>query len=79
MTRAGHHPPPGGLPRGQPPAPSEVTVAELDQARDIIDVASVQNRYNLRDREHDVDAATTPLIKWWGGGPDRSARGRSDR
>ncbi|MGW7368385.1 aldo/keto reductase [Streptomyces sp. NPDC054841] len=32
---------------------SEVTVTELDQARDIIDVASVQNRYNLLDREHE--------------------------
>ncbi|SEG89832.1 Predicted oxidoreductase [Thermomonospora echinospora] len=33
---------------------SEVTVAELDQARQIIDVASVQNRYNVLDREHDA-------------------------
>ncbi|MFI6272822.1 aldo/keto reductase [Micromonospora zamorensis] len=32
---------------------SEVTVAELDQARQIVDVASVQNRYNLLDREHE--------------------------
>ncbi|MCA2217425.1 aldo/keto reductase [Jidongwangia harbinensis] len=32
---------------------SEVTVAELDEARRIVDVASVQNRYNLLDREHD--------------------------
>ncbi|MEV1154764.1 aldo/keto reductase [Micromonospora chokoriensis] len=32
---------------------SEVTVAELDQARQIVDVASVQNRYNLLNREHE--------------------------
>ncbi|MET9514757.1 aldo/keto reductase [Streptomyces sp. NPDC002994] len=32
---------------------SEVTVAELDQARAIVDVASVQNRYSLVDREHE--------------------------
>jgi pyridoxine 4-dehydrogenase len=32
---------------------SEVTVAELDQAREIVDVASVQNRYNVLDREHE--------------------------
>jgi aryl-alcohol dehydrogenase-like predicted oxidoreductase len=32
---------------------SEVTVAELDQARRIVDIASVQNRYNVLDREHE--------------------------
>jgi aryl-alcohol dehydrogenase-like predicted oxidoreductase len=32
---------------------SEVTVAELNEARKIVDVASVQNRYNLLDREHE--------------------------
>ncbi|OJF12625.1 aldo/keto reductase [Couchioplanes caeruleus] len=32
---------------------SEVTVAELQQAREIVDVASVQNRYNLLDRVHE--------------------------
>ncbi len=32
---------------------SEVTVSELDQARQIVDVASVQYRYNLLDREHE--------------------------
>lgn len=37
---------------------SEVTVTELDQAREIIDVASVQNRYNLLDREHEPVLAT---------------------
>jgi len=32
---------------------SEVTVEELEEAREIIDVATVQNRYNVGDREHD--------------------------
>ena len=32
---------------------SEVTVEQLEQARRMIDVVSVQNRYNLTDREHD--------------------------
>ncbi|MFD8380316.1 aldo/keto reductase [Streptomyces sp. NPDC059679] len=32
---------------------SEVTVAQLGQAREIVDVVSVQNRYNLLDREHE--------------------------
>jgi aryl-alcohol dehydrogenase-like predicted oxidoreductase len=30
-----------------------VTVAELAEARRIVEVASVQNRYNLLDREHE--------------------------
>ncbi|MEU0481231.1 aldo/keto reductase [Streptosporangium sp. NPDC006013] len=33
---------------------SEVTVAELEEARQIIDVASVQNRYSMLDREHEA-------------------------
>ncbi|MDH2426072.1 aldo/keto reductase [Sphaerisporangium sp. TRM90804] len=33
---------------------SEVTVDELERARRFIDVASVQNRYNLLDREHEA-------------------------
>jgi aryl-alcohol dehydrogenase-like predicted oxidoreductase len=33
---------------------SEVTVAELEQARQIVDVASVQNRYSMLDREHEA-------------------------
>ena len=39
---------------------SEVTVAELAAARGIIDVVSVQNRYNLLDRQHEavLDACT---------------------
>ena len=32
---------------------SEVTVDQLEEARGQIDVVSVQNRYNLTDREHD--------------------------
>lgn len=32
---------------------SEVTVGELDQAREHVEVVSVQNRYNLLDREHE--------------------------
>jgi aryl-alcohol dehydrogenase-like predicted oxidoreductase len=32
---------------------SEVTVDELERARELVDVASVQNRYNLLDREHE--------------------------
>ncbi|MFF5982021.1 aldo/keto reductase [Streptomyces olindensis] len=32
---------------------SEVTVADLERAREIIDVVSVQNRYSLLDREHE--------------------------
>ncbi|AWS44398.1 aldo/keto reductase [Streptosporangium sp. 'caverna'] len=33
---------------------SEVTVAELEEARQIIDVVSVQNRYSMLDREHEA-------------------------
>jgi aryl-alcohol dehydrogenase-like predicted oxidoreductase len=48
---------------------SEVTVAELDQARDIVDVASVQNRYSLLDRGHDpvieaCEAAGIAFLPW---------------
>jgi len=32
---------------------SEVTAEELEEARDTVDVATVQNRYNVGDREHD--------------------------
>ncbi|MFB9464897.1 aldo/keto reductase [Streptomyces cinereospinus] len=54
---------------------SEVTAAELDQAREIVDVASVQNRYNLLDREHEpvlaaCEAAGIAFLPWrpvaWG-------------
>ncbi|MFG2650626.1 aldo/keto reductase [Streptomyces sp. NPDC048436] len=48
---------------------SEVTVAELEEARRIVDVASVQNRYNLLDREHEAvldacDAAGIAFLPW---------------
>ncbi|MFE7546451.1 aldo/keto reductase [Streptomyces gardneri] len=48
---------------------SEVTVTELDQAREIIDIASVQNRYNLLDREHEpvlaaCEAAGIAFLPW---------------
>ncbi|MFD5103000.1 aldo/keto reductase [Streptomyces albidochromogenes] len=54
---------------------SEVTVDELDQARRIVDIASVQNRYNLLDREHEpvlaaCAAAGIAFLPWrpvaWG-------------
>ncbi|MFH8974614.1 aldo/keto reductase [Streptomyces sp. NPDC017890] len=54
---------------------SEVSVDELDQAREIVDVASVQNRYNLLDREHEpvlaaCEAAGIAFLPWrpvaWG-------------
>ncbi|MGW0433606.1 aldo/keto reductase [Micromonospora sp. NPDC003197] len=48
---------------------SEITVTELDQARKIIDVASVQNRYNVLDREHEpvlaaCEAAGIAFLPW---------------
>ncbi|MFI0448942.1 aldo/keto reductase [Actinomadura sp. 6N118] len=48
---------------------SEVTVAQLEEARQIIDVASVQNRYNVLDREHEpvldaCDAAGIAFLPW---------------
>ncbi|MGH8930513.1 MAG: aldo/keto reductase [Egibacteraceae bacterium] len=48
---------------------SEVSVAELAEARQIIDVVSVQNRYNVLDREHEavLDACTeaeTAFLPW---------------
>ncbi|WP_406397582.1 aldo/keto reductase [Streptomyces uncialis] len=59
---------------------SEVAVAELARAREIVDIASVQNRYNLLDREHDavLDACTAAgiaFLPWrpivWGGAGER--------
>lgn len=32
---------------------SEVQVHEIEQARKVVDIVSVQNRYNIGDREHD--------------------------
>jgi pyridoxine 4-dehydrogenase len=48
---------------------SEVTVAQLEQARPELDVVSVQNRYNLGDREHEAvldycERAGIALIPW---------------
>lgn len=54
---------------------SEVTATELDKAREIIDVSSVQNRYSLLDREHEpvlaaCEAAGIAFLPWrpvaWG-------------
>lgn len=54
---------------------SEVGVGELDEARKIVDIASVQNRYNLLDREHEpvlaaCEAAGIAFLPWrpvaWG-------------
>ncbi|WP_055612355.1 aldo/keto reductase [Streptomyces phaeochromogenes] len=58
---------------------SEVTVDELDRAREIVDIASVQNRYNLLDREHEpvlaaCEAAGIAFLPWrtvaWGSSGD---------
>ncbi|WP_026930315.1 aldo/keto reductase [Glycomyces tenuis] len=48
---------------------SEVTVDELDRARSIVEIASVQNRYNLLDREHEpvleaCEAAGIAFLPW---------------
>ncbi len=48
---------------------SEVTVAELGQAREVVDIASVQNRYNLVDREHEpvleaCESAGIAFLPW---------------
>ncbi|MCX5295971.1 aldo/keto reductase [Streptomyces sp. NBC_00193] len=54
---------------------SEVTVGELAAAREIVDIASVQNRYNLLDRGHEpvlaaCEAAGIAFLPWatvaWG-------------
>ncbi|MFC4469691.1 aldo/keto reductase [Streptomyces xiangluensis] len=60
---------------------SEITVAELERAREIIDVVSVQNRYNLLDREHEpvlaaCEAAGIAFLPWrpvaWGTSGERA-------
>ncbi|MFC8665747.1 aldo/keto reductase [Streptomyces sp. NPDC057199] len=60
---------------------SEVTVDELDRARKVVDIASVQNRYNLLDREHEpvldaCAAAGIAFLPWrtvaWGTSGDRA-------
>lgn len=54
---------------------SEVGVGELAQAREIVEIATVQNRYNLLDREHEpvlaaCEAAGIAFLPWrpvmWG-------------
>lgn len=54
---------------------SEITTDELAQARKIVEIASVQNRYNLLDREHEpvlaaCEAAGIAFLPWrtvaWG-------------
>ncbi|MFF9039056.1 aldo/keto reductase [Streptomyces sp. NPDC014892] len=63
---------------------SEITVEELKEAREIVDVASVQNRYNLLDREHEpvltaCEAAGIAFLPWrpvaWGESGARSEVG----
>lgn len=54
---------------------SEVTVAELDAARAVVDIASVQNRYNVLDREHEAvlkacEAADIAFLPWRPLAPD---------
>lgn len=60
---------------------SEVTVTELEQAREIVDIASVQNRYNVLDREHEpvlaaCEAAGIAFLPWrtvaWGKSGERA-------
>ncbi|ARF62341.1 oxidoreductase [Streptomyces violaceoruber] len=60
---------------------SEVSVAELVEARETVDIASVQNRYNLTDREHEpvltaCEAAGIAFLPWrtvaWGKAGDRA-------
>lgn len=60
---------------------SEVTAAELAEARETVDIASVQNRYNLTDREHEpvlaaCEAAGIAFLPWrtvaWGTSGDRA-------
>ncbi|WP_336083459.1 aldo/keto reductase [Nocardia sp. SSK8] len=43
---------------------SEVDTAQLAEAREVVEIASVQNRYNILDREHEavVDACTAAGI-----------------
>ncbi|MFF9121360.1 aldo/keto reductase [Streptomyces massasporeus] len=54
---------------------SEITVDELERARELVDIVSVQNRYNLLDREHEAvldacAAAGIAFLPWrpvaWG-------------
>lgn len=56
---------------------SGVTVAQLDEARRILPIASVQNHYNLVSRAHDDLVARTaelgiPFVAFWGLGHGRA-------
>jgi len=51
---------------------SEVTVSELAEARRIVEVASVQNRYSLLDRDHEaaeLDATPAQVALAWSARP----------
>ncbi len=61
---------------------SNVTVAQVERAREIVDIASVQNRYNLRFRVHDpvvdyCEAHGIAFLPWYplGAGPLASPAG----
>lgn len=48
---------------------SEVTAGQLEEARGIVEIASVQNRYNVLDREHEpvleaCEAAGIAFLPW---------------
>jgi pyridoxine 4-dehydrogenase len=60
---------------------SEVSVEQIERARQVVEIAAVQNRYNLEEREHDevVDycererIAFVPYYPLRGGGPTVAA------
>ena len=69
---------------------SEVGVAEIEQAREVVPIVSVQNRYNVLDREWDdvvsyCEREGIAFIPWYPlgagklGGDERKARERLDR
>ncbi|GAA2821355.1 aldo/keto reductase [Saccharopolyspora taberi] len=58
---------------------SEVSAAELAEARRTAEIASVQNRYNLLDREHEpvleaCEAAGIAFLPWRPVAPDSASR-----
>lgn len=42
-------------PRRNPPGLSEVSATEIDAAREVVPIVSVQNRYNVGDRKWDAE------------------------
>lgn len=59
---------------------SEVTAAQLEEARRTVEIASVQNRYNVLDREHEpvldaCEAAGIAFLPWRPVHPAASAAG----